>query len=102
MAEQEIKETEGCKHKCSLFHKIFGLKGLSIIFKVISVLVLLYLLYILSYVWYLVFKDKAPVAEALFGSLQFVATYGFYALLMYSLSVILKVLRKIKYAVEHR
>jgi hypothetical protein len=110
MADQEINETaapekkEGCccRHKCSFMHKVFGLKGLSIIYKVISAFLMLYLLYILFTIWYLVFKEGAPKLDALLGSLQFIITYGFYALVMLTVSRVLKVLKKIRHAVEHK
>ena len=108
MADQEIKESsapekkEGCKHKCSFMHRVFGLKGLSIIYKVLSAFIMLYLLYILVMIWYVVFKEGAPKLDALVLSVQYIITYCFYALVMLTVSRVLKVLKKIKHAVEYR
>ena len=95
----EEKDTCGCKCKCAFMHKVFGLKGLSLIYKVLAALLMVYLLYILVMIWYIVFKDGAPKGEALLGSIQFIITYGFYALVMLTVSRVLKVLKKIKHAV---
>jgi hypothetical protein len=112
MAEQEIQPVEtaqpeetkskcgcGCKGKCC---KIFSLKGLSLIYKIISVLTLVYLLYILGAVWYFVIAQGASWKEALFASVQFILVYGFFALVMITVSKVLKVLKKIKHAVVNK
>ncbi|MDR1123929.1 MAG: hypothetical protein LBL61_04945 [Elusimicrobiota bacterium] len=107
MSEQENKEiTQSsqkdnccCKHKCNLWHRITGLKGLSLIYKSLAALLVLYLVYILAMIWYVVFKDNAPKGDALIASVQFILTYGFYALVMLTVARALKVLKKIKHAV---
>lgn len=111
MAEQqEVKavvaeEKEACcaKHKCKLTHKILGLKGLSAIYKVLSVIVILYLVYLIGTVWYLAIRtpESDKLGSALL-TLQIVLTYGFYALLLVTISRVLKTLKKIKHAVEHK
>ncbi len=106
--EQETAATEcakeNCcaKRKCCITHKLFGLKGLSIIYKVLSVLALLYMVYILAMLWYYAFKESAPIMDSLVITLQVVMTYGFFALVMITISRILRVLKKIKHAVEHK
>lgn len=110
MAEQEIKETvteekEACctKHKSKIMHKLFGLKGLAIIYKALSIFVILYLVYLISMVWYLSFQtaDADKAASAML-TLQLVLTYSFYALVLLTISRVLKTLKKIKHAVEHK
>ncbi|MDR0735099.1 MAG: hypothetical protein LBG16_05410 [Elusimicrobiota bacterium] len=104
--KKELTQSSGkdnccCKHRCGLWHKITGLKGLSVIYKALAALLVLYLVYILVMIWYVVFKDNAPKNDALIASVQFILTYGFYALLMLTVARALKVLKKIKHAVEH-
>lgn len=101
-ATEEPKEACCGKRKCCITHKIFGLKGLSIIYKVLSVFALLYMLYVLVMLWYYAFKEGAPIAESFAITVQVVITYGFFALVMITVSRILKVLKKIKHAVEHK
>ena len=105
MPEKEMQETrdgESCacggEKKC-VCKKVLSLKGLSIIYKVFAALLLVYLLYILIMIWYIVFKDGASKWEAVLGSIQFIITYGFYALIMYTIAKVLHVLKKIKKAV---
>jgi len=90
------------RRKYSWFHKIFGLKGLSIIYKALSVLLILFLLYSLEETWRMAFMQKAPKMDALFISFQLIVTFGFNALVLYTVAVVLKVLKKIKYAVEQK
>ena len=110
MAEQqEVKgtateEKESCnKHKCKVMHKVFGLKGLSLIYKVLSILVITYLIYLIGLVWYTAFKseDGDKLAYALL-TLQYVLSLGFLALILITISRVLKTLKKIKHAVEHK
>ncbi len=91
----------GCKKPC-LCHKILGLKGLSIIYKVLSIIVLLVMLYILGTGWYEIIKAKLPMGQALLWTLQIIITYLFYALILFTISKVLKVLKKIKYAVNNK
>ena len=100
---QEIKENSNCStKKPCLCHKILGLKGLSMIYKVLSIIVLLVMLYILGSGWYEIIKSKLPITEGLLWSLQIIITYSFYALILFTISKILKVLKKIKYAVSNK
>lgn len=101
-AVEAVKEPCCGKHKCCITHKLFGLKGLSIIYKCLSVFALLYMVYVLAMLWYYAFKEGAPLAESLSITLQVVVTYGFFALAMITVSRVLKVLKKIKHAVEHK
>jgi len=98
MSEKEMQESCGCGGKC-FCEKMLSLKGLAITYKVIAALLMVYLLYILVMIWYFVFKDGADKMEALLGSIQFIITYGFYALLMLTIAKVLHVLKKIKKAV---
>lgn len=107
MQEQETaaecaKDACCAKRKCCFTHKLFGLKGLSIIYKVLSVLALLYMVYVLAMLWYYAFKESAPLMDSLAITLQVVITYGFFALVMITISRVLRVLKKIKHAVEHK
>ena len=107
MQEQEMttecaKDACCAKRKCCFTHKLFGLKGLSIIYKVLSVLALLYMVYVLAMLWYYAFKESAPLMDSLAITLQVVITYGFFALVMITISRVLRVLKKIKHAVEHK
>lgn len=96
------KETCCTKRRCCITHKLFGLKGLSIIYKVLSVLALLYMVYVLAMLWYYAFKESAPLMDSLAITLQVIITYGFFALVMITISRVLRVLKKIKHAVEHK
>ena len=100
---EETKEVcstkEDCKCKCKFMHKAFGLKGLSIIYKVLAALLMVYLLYILVMIWFTFFKDgNAAMGDALLLSIQYAVTYAFYALVLLTVSRVLKVLKKIKHA----
>jgi len=109
MAEQvEVKTTvtedNNCqKHKSKFIHKVLGLKGLAVIYKALSIFVLLYLVYLVAMVWYLAFKngDTDRLSSALL-TLQLIVTYGFYSLLLITVARVLKTLKKIKHAVEHK
>lgn len=100
--EENTKGSCCCKHKCCITHKLFGLKGLSNIYKVLSVLILAYMVYVLAMLWYYAFQESAPLKESLLISLQVIVTYGFTSLVMITVSRICKVLKKIKHAVEHK
>ena len=103
--KEENQTTESCKCGCKkpcLCHKILGLKGLSIIYKVLSIIILLVMLYILGSGWYEIIKAKLPITEGLLWSLQIIITYSFYALVLFTISKVLKVLKKIKYEVSNK
>ena len=96
------EKTESCNtRKPCLFHKIFGLKGLAMIYKALSVIVLLVMLYILGTGWYEILSSKLPIMEGLKWSLQVIVTYSFYALILFTISRVLRVLKKIKHAVNN-
>lgn len=111
MAEekQEVKAAEGkeaaccTKHKCKLVHKILGLKGLASIYKALGIVVILYLVYLIGTVWYLALTDDETnkLSSALL-TLTLALQYSFYALLLITISRVLKTLKKIKHAVEHK
>ena len=103
--ENKNQTTESCKCGCKkpcLCHKILGLKGLSIIYKVLSIIVILIMLYILGSGWYEIIKEKLPMGQAVLWTFQIILTYLFYALLLFTISKILKVLKKIKYTVSNK
>ena len=101
---QEIQNNESCstQKKCCLCHKILGLKGLSNIYKALSIFVILVMLYILGSGWYEIIKVDMPITEGLLWSLQIIVTYLFYALVLFTVARILKVLKKIKHAVNNK
>lgn len=100
--ENQINESNKCNKKPCLLHKILGLKGLSMIYKVLSVIVILVMLYILGTGWYEIIKEKLPMGKAILWTFQVVISYLFYALILFTVAKILKVLRKIKYAVNNK
>lgn len=104
MKKEENQINESCKSnkKPCLCHKILGLKGLSMIYKVLSIIVILVMLYILGTGWYEIIKQKLPMSQAFLWTFQVVITYLFYALILFTVSKILKVLKKIKYAVSNK
>lgn len=101
---ENTKEVSCNRRKGCITHKLFGLKGLSFIWKVLSVIALLYMIYILVMYWYYVIKQGAevPLEESLVITLQIFVTYGLSALVFITFSRICKVLKKIKHAVEHK
>ena len=106
MAEEKrnLEETmpPACsKNKCCC-GKFLCLKGLATIYKVLSILVLLVMLGMIGWAWYEVIKSGASIVEGLLITLQIVVYYGFTALVLITISRILKTLRKIKHAVEHK
>ncbi|MCR5505253.1 MAG: hypothetical protein K6E94_06900 [Elusimicrobiaceae bacterium] len=98
----ETAETCNTQKKCCLCHKLLGLKGLSNIYKALSIIVILVMLYILGSGWYEIIKTKLPITEGLLWTLQIVITYLFYALLLFTIARVLKVLKKIKHAVNNK
>jgi hypothetical protein len=96
---REIGKTE-CK--CKGYHKILGLKGLALIYKILSVLVVLFVLFQLAMLWYQTFRQGLPKSETLFVSANIIISYGFYALVLFTVARVLKTLRKIKHAVEYK
>lgn len=111
MAEEikEVKTTEekeDCctkpKCKCKCMHKILGLKGLALIYKIISVLAVLYIVFAVGQIWYIALTQGVAKMDAAILSVYAIITYGFFALIMITISRILKTLKKIKHAVEHK
>lgn len=100
--ENQINESNKCNKKPCFFHKILGLKGLSIIYKVLSIIVILIMLVQLGLGWYDIISANLPIKEGLLWSFQIIVTYLFYSLLLFTVAKILKVLRKIKYAVNNK
>ena len=102
---QEIQNAESCstQKKCCLCHKILGLKGLSTIYKVLSVIAIIIMFVVLVHGWLdikvAIQKGQWSVWEGLLWSLQVIITYLFYALVLFTISRVLKVLKKIKHAV---
>ena len=99
--ENQTKESCQCNKKPCLLHKILGLKGLSMIYKVLSVIVILVMLYILGSGWYEIIKEKLPIWPSVLWTFQIIITYLFYALVLYTIARVLKVLKKIKHAVNN-
>ena len=91
----------GCKKTC-LCHKILGLKGLSIIYKVLSIIVIVIMFVQLGIGWYDIISANLPIKEGLLWSLYIVVQYMLAALILFTISKILKVLKKIKYAVSNK
>ena len=104
--ERNLEETipSNCSRKGNWCSRMFCLKGLATTYKVLSILVVLYMLYGLVMTWIEVFKVgfKTAFSGGLYVSLQIIVVYGFIALALITVSRILKTLRKIKHAVEHR
>ncbi len=106
MAEEkrnlEETNTPACsKSKCCC-RKILCLKGLATIWKVLSILALVVMVGMLGWVWYVVVKTEATLADGLWTTLQVVLSYGFASLVFITISRVLKTLRKIKHAVEYK
>ena len=106
MAEenQNLEETAApacSKNKCCC-DKFLCLKGLATIYKVLSILVVVLMLVMLGWAWLDTIKEGAGILSGLLVSLQIIIYYGFAALVLITVSRILKTLRKIKHAVEHK
>lgn len=106
MAEenQNLEETAApacSKNKCCC-GKFLCLKGLATIYKVLSILVVVLMFIMLGWAWVDTIKEEAGILSGLLVSLQIIIYYGFAALVLITVSRILKTLRKIKHAVEHK
>ena len=101
--ENKNLTTEACKSKkpC-LCHKILGLKGLSMIYKILSIIVIVVMFVQLGLGWHDIIKEKLPIGQGLVWSLYLIVQFLFVALLLFTVSKILKVLKKIKYAVSNK
>ncbi len=106
MAEenQNLEETipQTCtKNKCCC-GKLFCLKGLATIYKMLSILTLILMVVVLFLSW----RDAAQAGYGIGGRLiimaQYAVSYLLGALFFITISRILKTLRKIKHSVEHR
>ncbi len=98
----EDSQNTAARKKCSFTHKLFGLRGLSNIYKALSVFTLLFLLVLLVNLWYATINQHMSIVESLLVSLQWTLYYCLVALAFITISRILKVLKKIKHAVEHK
>lgn len=102
---QEIQNNESCsiqKKRC-LCHKILGLKGLSNIYKALSIIAIVVMLYVLVRGWIDIkvgiSKGQWTLGDGLLWSFQVIITYLFYALVLFTVARVLRVLKKIKHAV---
>ncbi len=100
--ENQINESNKCNKKPCLCHKILGLKGLSMIYKILSIIVIVVMFVQLGLGWYDIISTKLPIGQGVLWSFQIIITYLFYSLLLFTVAKILKVLRKIKYAVNNK
>lgn len=100
--ENQTNESCKCNKKPCLCHKILGLKGLSMIYKILSIIVIVVMLVQLGFGWYNFISLDVPIKEGLLWSLYIVIQYMLAALILFTISKILKVLRKIKYAVNNK
>ncbi len=102
--EKNLEETNPptCSRSKCCCGKFLCLKGLATIWKVLSILALIFMVGMLGWVWYVVVKTEATMADGLWTTLQVVLSYSFAALIFITISRALKTLRKIKHAVEHR
>lgn len=106
MAEenQNLEETtaQTCtKGKCCC-SRLLCLKGLSTIWKVLSFLALVLTLVMMIFVWRDASQAGYGFVEKIFAVLVYGINGAVIALLFITISRILKTLRKIKHAVEHR
>ena len=101
--EKNLEETNpACsKGKCCGC-KLLSLKSLATIYKVLSILTLIVMLGFLGWTWYIVIQAGAGIATGLLLSLQIILYFCFTALILITISRVLKTLRKIKHAVEHK
>ena len=106
MAEEKKNLEEPMPPACSKSKcccgRLFCLKGLATIYKVLSILTLIVMVGMICWAWYEVFQSGARIVEGLLITLQLIIYYGFTALVLITISRILKTLRKIKHAVEHK
>lgn len=106
MAEenQNLEETipQTCtKNKCCC-GKLFCLKGLATIYKMLSILTLLLMVVVLFLSWREASQAGYGIAGRLIVMAQYAVSYLLGALFFITVSRVLKTLRKIKHAVEHR
>ena len=105
---QEIQNNENNNtKKRSLFHKIFGLKGLSNIYKILSILPILWMIYLLVVLWINIKNAMGSgvpnlVVNGLVESVFIIFTYLFISLVLYTIARVLKVLKKIQHAVNNK
>ena len=105
--ENQAVETCNTQKKCCLFHKILGLKGLSNIYKILSIVVIVVMIVNLVIGWIDIIQYKNETGEfhlwsSLYSSFLVIVTYLFYALILFTIARVLKVLRKIKHAVNNK
>ncbi|MBO4707760.1 MAG: hypothetical protein J5594_04295 [Elusimicrobiaceae bacterium] len=100
--ENQTNESCKCNKKPCLCHKILGLKGLSMIYKILSIIVIVIMFVQLGIGWYDIISAKLPIKDGLLWSLDTFIRFMFTALVLFTISKILKVLKKIKYAVSNK
>ena len=106
MAEenQNLEETipQTCTKKQCSCSRLFCLKGLATIYKVLSILTLVLMVVALFLAW----REATQLGYSFWGHciilMQGVISYALIALFFITVSRILKTLRKIKHAVEHK
>ncbi|MBO7605631.1 MAG: hypothetical protein J6S61_04110 [Elusimicrobiaceae bacterium] len=100
--QNQTAESCKCSKKSCLCHKILGLKGLSMIYKVLSIIVIVIMFIQLGIGWYDIISANLPIKEGLLWSLDIIIRFMFIALFLFTISKVLKVLKKIKYAVSNK
>lgn len=100
--EETITPTQSCSKAQCCCGKLLCLKGLATIYKVLSVLVLVIMAVILVWTWIDIFRLGLSKFDGLLYSVQIILSYAFTALVLITISRVLKTLRKIKHAVEHK
>lgn len=106
MAEEKrnLEETNPptcSKGKCGC-GRFLCLKGLATIWKVLSILTLILTLVIMAVAWIVAGKQGYSLLDKIFATLLYGINGAVVALLFITISRVLKTLRKIKHAVEHR
>ena len=106
MAEenQNLEETmpQSCTKKQCTCSRLFCLKGLATIYKVLSILTLVFMVIALIMAWIETTRQGYPVSGRILVLVQYTVNYLLVALFFITVSRVLKTLRKIKHAVEHK
>ena len=106
MAEenQNLEETmpQSCTKRQCACSRLFCLKGLATIYKVLSILTLVLMVIALISGWIDSGRLGYPTRARVMLLINYLVTYALTALFFITVSRVLKTLRKIKHAVEHR
>ncbi len=106
MAEenQNLEETmpQSCTKKQCACSRLFCLKGLATIYKVLSILTLVFMAIALIMAWIDSSRQGYPISARVMLLIQYTINYLLVALFFITVSRVLKTLRKIKHAVEHK